>query len=208
MNCNYCGKECKNLNSLKQHEIRCSKNPNRIRCDTLTKYIQANIKGKTKENCPSIAKQVMTMKKRYDAGYIKPTRGKAHIVISRYCEHNTQEIARWQAYVRSIKIELPQYSTIFHNEGYKIISSEQYHSGNTIALTFEHNYLAEQILGHKLDRDNVVHHIDKNRANNDVTNLLIFKSKSAHKRFHASKSAYLIYDEKTQLFDCINKIED
>ena len=28
--CQYCNKECKNLNSLKQHECRCSENPNRI----------------------------------------------------------------------------------------------------------------------------------------------------------------------------------
>ena len=30
--CKYCGKECKNKNSLTQHEIRCKKNPNRITC--------------------------------------------------------------------------------------------------------------------------------------------------------------------------------
>lgn len=29
--CRYCGKVCKNKNSLAQHEIRCKKNPNRIR---------------------------------------------------------------------------------------------------------------------------------------------------------------------------------
>lgn len=27
--CQYCGKECKNTNSLKQHEVRCRENPNR-----------------------------------------------------------------------------------------------------------------------------------------------------------------------------------
>ena len=30
MNCQYCGKECKNKNSLSQHEIRCKLNPNKI----------------------------------------------------------------------------------------------------------------------------------------------------------------------------------
>lgn len=28
--CKYCGKECKNKNSLVQHEIRCKENPNKI----------------------------------------------------------------------------------------------------------------------------------------------------------------------------------
>ena len=33
MNCQYCNKECKNKNSLTQHEIRCNKNPNKIVCN-------------------------------------------------------------------------------------------------------------------------------------------------------------------------------
>ena len=28
--CKYCGRECKNLNSLRQHEVRCKENPNKI----------------------------------------------------------------------------------------------------------------------------------------------------------------------------------
>ena len=30
--CTYCGRECNNLNSLKQHECRCKLNPNHIKC--------------------------------------------------------------------------------------------------------------------------------------------------------------------------------
>ena len=30
--CKFCGKECKNKNSLTQHEIRCKENPNRLEC--------------------------------------------------------------------------------------------------------------------------------------------------------------------------------
>lgn len=32
MICQYCGKECKNNNSLAQHEVRCKFNPNHIQC--------------------------------------------------------------------------------------------------------------------------------------------------------------------------------
>lgn len=31
LRCKYCGRECKNKNSLAQHEIRCKENPNRIK---------------------------------------------------------------------------------------------------------------------------------------------------------------------------------
>lgn len=34
LNCIYCGKECKNKNSLAQHECRCDKNPNKIFIDS------------------------------------------------------------------------------------------------------------------------------------------------------------------------------
>ncbi len=37
--CQYCGKVCKNLNSLRQHEVRCNSNPNKI---------DSGNKGKTK----------------------------------------------------------------------------------------------------------------------------------------------------------------
>lgn len=38
--CQYCGKECKNNNSLKQHEIRCKMNPNKI--DVTSNFIKYN----------------------------------------------------------------------------------------------------------------------------------------------------------------------
>lgn len=42
--CQYCKKECKNLNSLKQHECRCKENPNKIDLS----YIIGSHKSKTK----------------------------------------------------------------------------------------------------------------------------------------------------------------
>lgn len=42
--CKYCGKECKNLNSLRQHEIRCKENPDRISLSYIKKLDQTKIK--------------------------------------------------------------------------------------------------------------------------------------------------------------------
>lgn len=46
--CKYCNKECKNLNSLRQHEIRCKENKNRIECGRQigTKVKYNTIKGR------------------------------------------------------------------------------------------------------------------------------------------------------------------
>ena len=43
--CKYCGKECKNLNSLKQHECRCKQNPNRIKITINSSYYSHHHKG-------------------------------------------------------------------------------------------------------------------------------------------------------------------
>lgn len=45
--CKYCGKECKNLNSLRQHEIRCKENPDRIHM--VSNFIKYNEKVRNGE---------------------------------------------------------------------------------------------------------------------------------------------------------------
>jgi len=50
--CKYCGKECKNKNSLTQHEIRCKLNPNRISLPP-SNFINYNKSIQLKERQPS-----------------------------------------------------------------------------------------------------------------------------------------------------------
>lgn len=56
--CKYCGKECKNKNSLIQHEVRCRNNPNRIKVAIgfNNKGRKAWNKGLTKETDERLAK--------------------------------------------------------------------------------------------------------------------------------------------------------
>ena len=46
-----------------------------------------------------------------------------------------------------------------------------------------HRSVVEQHIGRKLARDEVVHHIDGNKLNNDISNLMVM-TKSAHMRLH------------------------
>ena len=52
LKCKYCNKECKNENSLIQHEIRCKLNPNRIECfgnkGNMPKHTNVKLKTKVK----------------------------------------------------------------------------------------------------------------------------------------------------------------
>ena len=47
-----------------------------------------------------------------------------------------------------------------------------------------HRYMMEQFLGRKLESKEEVHHIDGNKANNNIDNLKLFSSKSEHLKYH------------------------
>lgn len=48
----------------------------------------------------------------------------------------------------------------------------------------QHRKIAEEILGRKLGRKEVVHHIDENKQNNNLDNLVHFRKTNAHTRLH------------------------
>lgn len=53
--------------------------------------------------------------------------------------------------------------------------------------TYQHILEAEKKLGRNLKEGEVVHHIDQNRSNNNLDNLLVFKTTSDHMRHHNLK---------------------
>ena len=59
--------------------------------------------------------------------------------------------------------------------GYKIVSKR----GKT--NQYEHRVIAEQMIGRPLEPDEVVHHIDGNRSNNDPSNLQVMKRREHDK---------------------------
>lgn len=84
LNCKYCGKECHNLNSLRQHEIRCKSNPERKAFNSLANYSHNNFKGQTKETNEVIAKQAAKLKQLYDDGILtSPSKGKPGTFLGR-----------------------------------------------------------------------------------------------------------------------------
>lgn len=60
--------------------------------------------------------------------------------------------------------------------------------GKTYTKTFgrhTHRIVAEQMLGRLLKPGEVVHHIDRNKRNNEPSNLMVFPSQKEHAEWHA-----------------------
>jgi len=204
-NCSYCNKLCKNLNSLKNHELRCKSNPNRRAFNNLGKYSHETRKGNNKFNNSEIAKCASSLKQRYDTDYISPLLGKKVSFEYFYKEHNNQEIDKWLSYIQGINIVLPTYETNITTEGYVIIRKFTSSCKIRANIISEHELVADTLLSGNLCKSNTVHHINKDRADNTPNNLLVFETTNDHKRFHNSKYAWLIYNDDTHKFSCVLK---
>lgn len=53
--------------------------------------------------------------------------------------------------------------------------------------TYQHIVEAELKIGRKIEKGEVVHHIDEDRSNNSWDNLIVFKTNSDHMRHHSLK---------------------
>ena len=80
--------------------------------------------------------------------------------------------------------------------GYRIVSRP----GNN--KIYEHRLIAEQMIGRPLAPDEVVHHIDANRSNNDPSNLVVMKRKE-HDKLKDGARQYFYTNE-----DCENAAVD
>lgn len=80
----------------------------------------------------------------------------------------------YQEYVKRTGIK--KRTGFWYENGYKVL----YNNGNSIK---EHIFIMEQYLGRKLNKGEVVHHIDMNKTNNNINNLRLMTDKE-HSRMH------------------------
>ena len=75
--------------------------------------------------------------------------------------------------------------TSVHSQGY-IVQQMPDHPRNHNGYVYQHVLVAEKKLGRFLEKHEVVHHCNGDRADNNPDNLMVFNSQSDHVRHHYS----------------------
>jgi hypothetical protein len=73
---------------------------------------------------------------------------------------------------------------IFERGGYRFIWKPNHLEANNIGYVREHRLVMEKKLGRLLQPNEIVHHINHDRLDNRIENLMLMGSNSEHKRFH------------------------
>jgi hypothetical protein len=68
--------------------------------------------------------------------------------------------------------------------GYIWIRLTKHPFANAVGYVPEHRLVVENFIGRYLKPEEVIHHIDFNKTNNSINNLMIFKSNSEHAKWH------------------------
>ena len=75
-----------------------------------------------------------------------------------------------------------------NSSGYVLIYSRGHPKSDSNHYVREHILVMENVIGRHLTKNEVVHHIDGNRQNNDISNLQLM-TRSEHTRLHMDKSS-------------------
>jgi hypothetical protein len=68
--------------------------------------------------------------------------------------------------------------------GYITVLDHNHPNRSKKNYVYEHRVVMEKHIGRLLTEKEVVHHIDFNKKNNDISNLMLFENDSEHKKYH------------------------
>ena len=72
----------------------------------------------------------------------------------------------------------------YYTNGYKMLYAPNHHKAVASKYVYEHILVAEKALGRDIKKPEVLHHINRNKLDNRVENLYLFKNHSEHMKFH------------------------
>lgn len=95
---------------------------------------------------------------------------------------------------------------INHN-GYVMIRMPN-HPNQVNGYVFEHRLIMESYIGRYLSKMEVVHHVDHNRQNNKIENLILFANNGEHNLQHRKEGRRMPYEGKRMPLEIRNKMKE
>lgn len=204
--CRYCGKECKNLNSLRQHENRCAHNPNRINivCAGF------NNKGKKPWN-KGLTKETNENVRRHGQSVSKSTKGRPG---RKHTEEEKQKISNSRkAYLSANPDKVPYLLNHSSKESFPEIYFKELFNAEGINLIYHHQINKYELdfcdLEKKIDIeiDGEQHYVDKRIAASDINRNEYLINLGWHVyRIRWSEYQKLNFDGKQQIINEIKKL--
>ena len=84
-----------------------------------------------------------------------------------------------------------EYSNFVFTGKYLAVQRPAHPKARSDGYVYIHQLQAEKKLGRQLNEKECVHHIDENKYNNALDNIIVFKTKSDHAAFHSGCDIYL-----------------
>ena len=85
-----------------------------------------------------------------------------------------------------------EYSNYTFSGKYLVIQRPSHHLARKDGYVYIHQLQAEKKIGRKLNKGECVHHINENKYDNDINNLMVFHSNSDHTAYHNGNYIYEI----------------
>lgn len=71
-----------------------------------------------------------------------------------------------------------------YHKGYKVVYMPSHQRARSNGYVYEHILVMERRIGRPLTKEEVVHHVDGNKQNNDPNNLELFSNNTEHVKEH------------------------
>lgn len=82
----------------------------------------------------------------------------------------------------------PRWKGGWYIHKYKYIYSPEHPLRNLKGYVREHLYVLYKYLGERINKSNIIHHINGKKIDNRVNNLMVMKDHGAHRRMHCNKN--------------------